>query len=61
MGRSRKPLTGQPVRGFESHPLRQCTSFDPGEVVPDASVYRSNDFSLLLPVGNEAGPFPLLV
>src|SRR5258708_7327804 len=23
MGRSRKPLTGQPVRGFESHPLRQ--------------------------------------
>ena len=22
MGRSRKPLTGQPVRGFESHPLR---------------------------------------
>ena len=24
MGRSRKPLTGQPVRGFESHPLRHC-------------------------------------
>ena len=27
MGRSRKPLTGQPVRGFESHPLRHsCTT-----------------------------------
>ncbi len=27
MGRSRKPLTGQPVRGFESHPLRHRRSF----------------------------------
>jgi ribonuclease P protein component len=26
MGRSRKPLTGQPVRGFESHPLRHSLS-----------------------------------
>src|SRR5258706_11386612 len=36
MGRSRKPLTGQPVRGFESHPLRHSLSFRSERAVLDA-------------------------
>src|SRR5947199_175774 len=36
MGRSRKPLTGQPVRGFESHPLRHSPSSRAERAVLDA-------------------------
>ena len=36
MGRSRKPLTGQPVRGFESHPLRHSLSTRLERAVLDA-------------------------
>src|SRR5215216_4733547 len=55
MGRSRKPLTGQPVRGFESHPLRH--SLSPGDaavldaMAPGELVYEFRSMRRAVPWG----------
>src|SRR4051795_9646270 len=57
MGRSRKSLTGQPVRGFESHPLRhssldlQTTYSGPGARASLTPLLRVNYFTSFVRAG----------